>query len=122
VTVPAWLKGTLLLGATFASGVAAGVYYERWDGQPMHGAVAMNAHDAMHRLVRDLELDATQQQAIAEILARRQKDVDATWHAMQPHVRATLESTHQEIARVLRPEQAVKFRKMIDALHPPGHR
>jgi Spy/CpxP family protein refolding chaperone len=98
------------------------VYYERSDARPAHGAVAMNAHDAMHRLVRDLDLDATQQQAIAEILARHQKDVDVTWHAMQPHVRATLESTHQEIARVLRPEQAEKFQKMFDALHPPGHR
>ena len=29
---------------------------------------------------------------------------------MQPHVRATLDSMHEEIAKLLRPEQAARFR------------
>ena len=118
---PAQLKGTLLLVVTFAGGLAAGIYYERRHA-PAPPAVALSAHDAMHRLVRDLDLDSAQQQAISEIIARHQKDVDATWHAMQPHVRSTLESLHNEVAAVLQPEQAVKFRKMMETMHPGGHR
>lgn len=121
MTIPVWVRGMLLLAATFAGGVAAGVGYERRQ-RPAHDVVGLDAHEAMHRLVLDLDLDSVQQQKISEIIARHQKDVDATWHAMQPHVRATLESTHEEIAGILRPEQAVKFRSMIQRMHPAGHR
>jgi hypothetical protein len=121
VTMAPWVRGTLLLVAMFAAGVAAGVGYERRH-VATHDAASVEAHDAMHRLVRDLDLDSAQQQAIAEIIARHQKDLDTTWHAMQPHVRATLESTHHEIESVLRPEQAVRFRKMFSSTHPAGHR
>ena len=119
--IPAWLKGTLLLAVTFAGGVASGVYYERGHAPSGHAA-GTDGHAAMHRLVGDLDLDTAQQQAVAEIFARHQKDVDAAWHAMQPNVRATLDSTHQEILAVLRPEQAEKFRAMMQTMHPPGHR
>jgi hypothetical protein len=121
VRVPTQVKGTLLLLVTFAGGVAAGVYYERRQGASPE-ALATSPHDAMQRLTRDLDLDSAQQQAISEILARHQKDVDVAWHAMEPHIRATLESTHSEIARILRPEQAIKFQKMMDLMHPGGHR
>lgn len=119
--IPAWLKGMLLLAATFAGGVAAGIGYERRQAVGQH-AGAMEDHGAMQRLVRDLDLDSLQQQAITEILTRHQKDVDATWHLMQPHVRATLDSTHQDIERVLRPEQLATFRTMMQRMHPAGHR
>jgi len=111
----------LLIAATFAGGVAAGISYERRQ-MVADDIVAIDAHDAMHRLVRDLRLDPAQEQTISEILARHQKDVDATWHAMQPHIRATLESTHQEIENVLRPEQVARFRTMMQTMHPAGHR
>src|SRR5207245_103437 len=87
-----------------------------------HGAVALDAHDAMHRFTRALDLDAAQQAAIAQILARHQGELDSTWHAVQPHVRATLDSTHQEIVGVLKPDQVVKYRQMMEAAHPTGHR
>jgi len=119
--MPTWVRGTLLLALTFAAGVAIGVLYEQRQ-VPVPGAVGLRAHDALHRLAGDLNLDSAQQQAIAEIFSRHQKEVDATWHAMQPHVRATLDSTHQEVLGILRPDQAVKFRKMIDTMHPAGHR
>jgi len=121
VIVPAWVKGTLLLAMTLAAGVAIGVAYER-QRPAVHEAVAMEAHDAMHRFTRALDLDAAQQAAIAQILARHQGEVDSTWHAVQPHVRATLDSTQQEIVGVLRPDQIVKYQQMMEAAHPVGHR
>jgi predicted lipoprotein len=121
MTVPAWVKGTLLLAVTFAAGVTFGIAYDRRQASASAEA-GLEAHDALHRLRGDLNLDPAQQQAITEIFARHQKDIDATWHAMQPHVRATLDSTHREILGILRPEQAVKFRKMMETMHPAGHR
>ena len=119
--VPSWVRGTLLLAVTLASGFALGVTYERYH-PGVHETVAMSAHDAMHRFTRDLDLDSAQQTAIAHILARRQREVDSTWHTVQPHVRATLDSTMQEIVGVLRPDQLAKYRKLMEAAHPAGHR
>jgi hypothetical protein len=119
--VPAWVRAGLVLAVTLGAGVAAGVAYERHRAAA-HQAAGREAHDAMHRFARALKLDPAQQTAIAQILARRQREVDSTWHAVQPHVRATLDSTRQEIARVLRPDQLVKYRSMTESPHPAGHR
>jgi hypothetical protein len=117
VTIPVWVKGTLLLAVTLAAGVVIGVGYERRRA-PAHDPAVMDSHHVMQRLRHHLGLDSAQQQAIAAILARRQGTVDSTWHAMQPHVRATLDSTLQEIVGVLRPDQVAKYRKMVEAMHP----
>ncbi len=119
--LPAWTRGTLLLAIMFAAGVMAGVAYERRQTS-RHESVAAETHDVIHHLARQLDLDAAQQRAIAEILARRQKEVDSTWHAVEPHVRATLDSTHQEIARVLRANQLAKYQRMTAAAHSGSHR
>lgn len=119
--LPAWLRAALLLAVTLAAGVAVGVAYERHRAVA-HQAVGMDAHDAMHHFARELNLDSAQQTAIAQILARHQGEVDSTWHAVQPHVRATLDSTKQEIAGVLRPDQLAKYRSMMESAHPAGHR
>lgn len=119
--VPGWVRGTLLLAVTLAAGFGLGVAYER-DHPAAHDAVGMGAHEVMHHFTRDLDLDSAQQLAISQILARRQGEVDSTWHTVQPHVRATLDSTLQEMAGVLRPDQMAKFRKMMEAMHPATHR
>ena len=121
MTVPAWVKGALLLAITLAAGIAIGIGYERRRA-PAHEASAMQSHDVLHRITHELELDSTQREAIAAILARRQGTVDSTWHAMRPHVRATLDSTLAEIVGILRPDQVARYREMIEARHPPTPR
>jgi len=117
VTAPAWVKGTLLLAVTLAAGVVIGVGYER-RRTPAHEAAGMDSHHVMRRFAHDLGLDSAQHEAIAAIFARRQVAVDSTWHAVRPHVRATLDSALQEIVGVLRPDQVAKYRKMVEAVHP----
>jgi hypothetical protein len=78
----------------------------------------MDSHHVMDRLNDHLGLDSAQHKAIAAILARRQGTIDSTWHAMQPHVRAMLDSTLHEIAGVLRPDQMAKLRKIEETMHP----
>ena len=116
MTIPAWLKGTAVLTVTLAAGVAIGITYEGRHERP--AAIPMDALHVMHDLHTELDLDSTQQAAIAAIFARRQGTVDSTWHAMQPQLRAALDSTHAEIMKVLRPDQVAKFRKLVGAMHP----
>jgi hypothetical protein len=113
--IPAWLRGILLLAVTLTIGVAIGVTYERRHA-PAHQA--SGTHHLLEHLTDRLELDSAQQQAIAAILARRQHAVDSTWHSLQPHVRATMDSTLREIAGVLRPDQTAKYRRMVEGMHP----
>ena len=115
-------RATLLLVVTFAAGLASGIYYERArsiDQQPLDSS----RHGALHHLASELNLDPTQQEAITQIFARHQKELDAVWHSVQPHVRATLDATHQEVLALLRPDQADKFRRMmLQSGHTSGHR
>ena len=114
MTVSSWVRASLVLVAVFVAGALAGIGYER------SKAVARPVvdHTAPHGLGIDLGLDSAQQVAVAQILARHQKAIDATWHSLQPHVRATLDSTHQEILGVLRPDQAEKYRQRMRTMHP----
>lgn len=121
MTVPAWVKGTLLFAVTLTAGVVVGVAYER-HRTPGHEAPGVDSHHLLYRFRHELGLDSAQHQAIGVILARRQRAVDSTWHALQPQVRAALDSTHQEVLGILRPDQVAKYRKMMHALHPGAGR
>lgn len=113
--LPSWARGTLLLVLTLTAGFFIGIGYERHHASTH---VEFGPHHMLDRLTVQLALDSTQAKAIAAILARRQGEVDSTWHAMQPHVRAAMDSTLREILAVLRPEQASKYRSMVQRLHP----
>jgi len=114
MTVPTWVKATLLLAMTMGAGVVTGVVYER-NRATEHRA---GMDHLLDRLTHQLNLDSAQRASVAAILARRQGAVDSTWHALQPHVRATLDSTLREIVDVLRPDQAATYRKMVESMHP----
>lgn len=113
------MKGTFLLALTLVTGIAIGAGYERRRA-PSHEAAG--PHHMLGRLKDQLDLDSAQESAIGAILARRQSVVDSTWHVLQPHVRATMDSTLREIVGVLRPEQAAKYRQMVGKLHPEALR
>jgi hypothetical protein len=117
VTAPAWVKGTILLAVTFFGGAIAGVGFER-RRTPSHDAARTDSHHVVQRLADHVGLDSAQRSAVAAILARRQGAVDSTWHRMRPHLHATLDSTLREVLAVLRPDQAARFRKMVEEMHP----
>jgi len=115
MTLPSWSKATLLLLVTLGIGVALGVSYERRRGTTHEMA---GPHHMIESLTAQLSLDAAQVKDVAAILERRQATVDSTWHAMRPHVMATMDSTLREIAAVLRPDQAERLRAMLGRHHP----
>jgi hypothetical protein len=117
VIVPSWAKGILLLAVTLAAGVALGAGYER-RRSPSHDVAEMHSDHMLRRFTRELALDSAQQKAVAAILERRQRAVDSTWRAVQPHVHAALDSTVQEIGAVLRPDQMARLLSMVTTRHP----
>jgi hypothetical protein len=112
-----WLRGAGILALTFAAGAAAGVGYDRHVSPALH-APTMDAASVVQHIRLALGLDSTQTAAITRILAHHQHAVDSSWRAMQPDVRANLDSTLREIMGVLKPEQVGKFREMVHAMHP----
>lgn len=114
MTVPAWMRGSLLLAVTFTAGTLTGVAYERRQAPEHVRDRADSHHHVMSHLTRELTLDSAQRTAIAAILGRHQGAVDSTWHAFQPRFHQALDSAQLEIARILRPDQAVKYRRMLD--------
>lgn len=117
---PVWTKGLLLLAATLAAGFGLGVAYERAQPTSAHTGQGVRDH-LIDRLNSELDLDASQRAALERILERRQREIDSTWHAMQPHVRATLDSTLREVESVLKPDQVSQYRKLVESMHRPGH-
>src|SRR5262245_59950579 len=114
--MPGWVKGVLVLVITLSAGVALGITYER--RRPMdHNAGPMDSRHVVEHLERELELDSTQQRAIAAIFARHQRSIDSTWHTMQPHVHAALDSTLSEVTGVLRPDQLARYRRLVRERH-----
>lgn len=114
MNVPSWAKAGALLALTLAAGVVIGISWER-SRAPAHEGGAAD-HMAGH-LTELLALDSAQQRAVAAILLRHQHVVDSTWHMVQPHVRATMDSTIREIRAVLRPDQVGKFESVMGVLH-----
>ena len=119
MTVPTAVRGTLLLVAVFVAGVSGGILYERQQSH-RHETVSADPHTLLHGLATELELTPAQQEAIDQILARHQKDVESTWSEMRPRVHAALDAAEQEIVSVLTPEQAAKFRQLVRMHHPSG--
>src|SRR5262245_14724151 len=119
MTMPMAVRGTLLLVLVFVAGVSGGILYERQQNHA-HESVSPDSHTLLHRLASELELSSAQQEAITQILARHQKDVESTWHDMQPRVHAALDAADQEIIAVLSPEQATKFRELTGRHHESG--
>jgi hypothetical protein len=116
VNIPVWVRTVLLLGVTFAAGAMAGIGYDR-HAHAARFAATVDGPLLMHHLESQLQLDSAQRTAVEAILARHQIAIDSSWHMIQPHVRATLDSAHREILGVLRPDQAALFRGAMATMH-----
>ena len=115
---PAWMRGSLLLAVVLAAGLLIGFQFGRTRPRAMTPAQnGMDAATMMRVFDRDLSLDSAQHANIAAVLARRQAGVDSAWRALQPNVRAAMDSTQIEIVSMLRPDQRKKFLALLHRAH-----
>jgi Spy/CpxP family protein refolding chaperone len=107
-TLAAVVVLVLTFGAGFIGGAAAHhlVFAHREAVHPF----AMKA--MVNRLDRRLDLTDPQRRQIEDILRRRHANINAMWTGVRPRVRAELDATNAEIAKVLTPAQRAKFEKM----------
>lgn len=106
----------LLIGA-FIAGVAIGVAGDRiveHDRPGRHGP-----RSPVDRMARELNLNATQRAAFDSILEGRQKQMRQLFEPIRPQMDSLMkvgdkmrDGTHEQLKRVLTPEQQVKFDRM----------
>jgi Spy/CpxP family protein refolding chaperone len=108
-----WYALVFLLGA-FVAGAAIGFAAERAMG---HGPPGRHGpRSPLDRMSRDLDLTPQQRAAFDTILENREKQMRQLFAPIQPQMDSLMkigkvigDSTHQQLKRVLTPEQQVKF-------------
>lgn len=111
-----WYALVFLLGA-FIAGAAIGYAAERAMG---HGRPSRHgSRSPLDRMSRDLDLTPQQRAAFDTILENREKQMRQLFAPIQPQMDSLMkigkvigDSTHQQLKRVLTPEQQVKFDKI----------
>ena len=81
---------------------------------------AERRREVVQRLTRELDLTATQQQAIDSIMAGNEAEFQPLEQEMRPRMKAFLERTRGQIDSVLTPAQREKFHQFGPPDGPPG--
>ncbi|HEX9895162.1 MAG TPA: hypothetical protein VGA78_14620 [Gemmatimonadales bacterium] len=112
-------RAVLAAVALLILGGAIGVTADRLHHRP-HGTAALWAEvqkDPVGVMQRELDLRPEQRARVAAIMEQRQGAIDAVWRDTHVRLRATIDSVVSEIAAVLDPDQAERFRRLADEIH-----
>jgi hypothetical protein len=104
----------LVIGAT--AGIAGDRLIQA-HGRESERLLADVHHDPLGAIDRAVQLTPDQRTRVGEILQRRQPAINAVWADTHVRLQATVDSVVSEIAAVLEPEQAARFRAAADELH-----
>lgn len=111
----------VFLLAAFIAGGAVGVIADR-EIRASHRSHGRD--DFRQRMAEDLGLTAAQKTAIDSLMLIRHRQIVALFKPVKPQMdsigvmaRAVSDSTHEQIKKLLTPEQAKKFDAMRDAAH-----
>jgi Spy/CpxP family protein refolding chaperone len=119
-----WYALLFLIGA-FVAGAAVGVAGDRTveHSRPMD----RGPRSPLDRMSRDLNLTPAQRAAFDTILENRRKQMRQLFAPIRPQMDSLMrlsevarDSTHQQLRRVLTPEQTVKFDKMHEEAKKRG--
>lgn len=116
-TARARILGAALLVAAFVAGGLAGaaadrVFAERLPGHAARDTRPCRGPQGTAELFGALHLTADQQVRLDSILERRRVQMDAFWEREGPRLRALVDSTEQEIGRILTPDQRATFDRL----------
>jgi hypothetical protein len=106
----------LLIGA--ASGIAVDhlVLFHRHGsamGASSSGTATTHMAVLLAELDRVLQLTPPQHASINAILTRHQQSIDSAWRVIHGQVNAGMDSVHQELRAILRPEQMTQLREWM---------
>jgi periplasmic protein CpxP/Spy len=119
-----WIAALVVIVA-FATGILVGIAASHLMMRRGHRPhiPGRAAHFMVERLDRRLDLTDEQEKKIEEIIARRHARIEQVWGSVRPRVRAEIDATNDEIAKILTPEQRVAFEKIkmrVNGGRPPG--
>ncbi|HKK07800.1 MAG TPA: hypothetical protein VKA44_02840 [Gemmatimonadota bacterium] len=107
----------LVLGLTFAAGLAGGVALDRRVLDGGHAAARRAARDrgpVIERFASDLGLTAAQRDSIETILDHYRARMKAIWQDVHPRYSAIVDSARNEIETVLTPDQVQQYRALLE--------
>ena len=113
-------KPVVAVISLLAIGAALGVTFDRLHHRSgnRHMAVMQEVQkDPLAAIDRAVGLRPEQRERVAAVLARRQDVIDGVWRDTHIRLQATIDSVVNEIAAVLDPDQAQKFRAAARELH-----
>ncbi len=65
------------------------------------------------RLAAELELDASQQQAVVEVITRHQPVMDSIWGQVREQFNAERQAMRRDIRALLNPDQVERYNEMV---------
>ena len=120
----------LLVSIAFAAGLLIGVAGDRV--YLIHGhqllpgrAFEFASRHLVDRMDHELDLTPQQREQVQGIVDRHHARIKAIWSAVRPQARVEIDQANQEIARILTPDQRVRYEKLrMEMAHrqPPGPR
>jgi len=121
-----WYALLFLIGA-FVAGAAVGVAGDRTIEHNRPMPRGGGPRSPLDRMSRDLDLTPAQRAAFDTILESRQKQMRQLFAPIQPQMDSLMalgkvvrDSTHEQLRRVLTPEQRVRFDKMHEEMKKRG--
>jgi Spy/CpxP family protein refolding chaperone len=109
----------MFLILAFIAGIAVGVTGDRALSRERHDR--RGPRSGLDRMSRELGLNATQRAQVDSIMARRRAQMKEVFKPLHPQIdslqkiaKQISDSTHEQIKRVLTPEQGRKFDQMRD--------
>lgn len=81
---------------------------------PIRGPRSVLPERYLHRLDRELDLSATQEDSVRAILDRQRQEAAATMQEMGPVLRAGMDSALTHIRRVLHEDQQARFDEIME--------
>jgi Spy/CpxP family protein refolding chaperone len=100
------LKAVLVIAVTFGVGAAAGAAADHLYHQRSRAGMRVRGP---FREFRELGLSKTQCAAIDSVFERGRPRIAVAFQAVEPRMRATMDSIRAEVRTLLTPEQRVKF-------------
>ena len=111
----------IVVVVAFIAGFVVGAVTDRFMARHRPGPMRpMVEHAMVNRLDRELDLTPAQRGQVEEIIGRHHTRIDGIWSSVRPRVRQEIDQANAEIAKILTPEQRLKFEKLKMRLG--GHR
>ncbi len=105
------LRAGAVLLVVFAAGALSGTVFERHHIGRVAASVSLLGENqvAMDELRDYLDLDDEQVAKIHAVIAENQHTVQLMWEQFRPEVQDAMRGVHNQIAALLRPDQAERF-------------